>query len=57
MSYPRPTWQQRWHVSVLAHGTDTALGWLVGIRRVRADLDPRLLSWTALVSADDLSGF
>lgn len=30
---------------------------LTGMRRVRADLNPRVLPWIALVSADDLSGF
>ena len=32
-------------------------GWLMGTKRVRADLDPRLLPWTAVVSTDYLNGF
>ena len=32
-------------------------GWLMGTKRVRADLDPGLLPWTTVVSTDYLNGF
>lgn len=42
---------------MLAHGAETALGLTDGHKRVRADWDPRLLPWTAVVSTDYLNGF
>lgn len=49
LSYPTSPWQQRWHLPVLAHGTEAALGWLWARGGLRADLDLRFLPGTTPV--------